>query len=177
MILDACCGPKEMYRGLHRKFSQDEIIFMDIRRGEFNRDKWGIPPLKVEPDIVADLKKLPFKDAVFNMIIFDPPHGSFNIESFLGVKYGGLSQKEFKLLVVWASVEFARVLKDGGVVFVKIMEVEDRYNIVERAFLNFKKLLVIKHKSRRAVKISKAITVWQLYVKKPVPTLVSPDGN
>lgn len=168
MILDACCGPKEMYRSLHKKFSDDEIIFMDIRHGAFDRSKWEIEPLMVEPDIIADIKHLPFRDKIFNAIIFDPPHGSFNLESFLGVKYGGLTINEFQHLVIWANIEFARVLIDGGVIFAKIMEVENRYKVLENSFRNFKLLLNIRYRSQRAIKTSKAITVWQLYVKKVI---------
>ena len=166
MILDACCGPKEMYRGLHKHFSQEEIVFIDIRKGTYNRDKWGIPPLNVTPDVQADLKKLPFRDGVFNMVIFDPPHGSFTMDAFLGVKYGGLTMREYRTLIVWANREFARVLQPQGLILAKIMEVEDRDLYLERAFHDFKLLLKIKYSSQRAIKTSRAITVWQLYVKR-----------
>jgi tRNA G10 N-methylase Trm11 len=169
MILDACCGPKEMYRGLHRQFTQDEIIFIDKRLGDFDRTKWGIEPLKVEPDIQADIKHLPFKDGSFNIIIFDPPHGSFTLESFLGVKYGGMSPRELRDLLIRANVEFNRVLIDGGVVFAKIMEVEDKDYMLEKTFTNFKYLMRIRYGSQRAIKTSKAITVWMLMVKKISP--------
>ena len=35
MILDATCGAKYIYKGLHTQFSPDEIQFMDVRHGTY----------------------------------------------------------------------------------------------------------------------------------------------
>ena len=176
-ILDACCGPKMMYKGLHRNFSQEEIVFMDIRKGVFPLDKWHVPPVIVEPDILADIHKLPFRDKVFSLILFDPPHGSFGVAAYFGAKYGGLKPSEYVSLLIWANIEFARVLKDDGYVFAKIHETQERNARAVRCFGNFKQLMDIAYNSQAQRNTSKTKTHWMIFVKQSADTLSRADGN
>jgi len=61
-VLDITCGYKIMYRELLKHNYGYQFVFMDVR-GE------------VKPDVVADLRKAPFRDNVrFDAIVFDPPY-------------------------------------------------------------------------------------------------------
>ena len=177
MILDACCGPKMMYKGLHKQFSQDEIIFMDIRKGHFFYDLEKKRPVNIEPDIMADLKHLPFRDSVFSLIMFDPPHGDFSIKSFFCNIYGSLRPQEYITLLIWANIEFARVLKDDGYIFAKIHCHDGRDKTAIRNFTNFKLLMTIELESRLYKKGMKGITRWMLFVKRSADKLSGADGN
>ena len=177
MILDACCGPKMMYKGLHRQFTQDEIIFMDIRKGIFPLDKWNVPPVIVEPDIIADIHHLPFRDSIFSLILFDPPHGSFGVEAYFGAKYGGLTPKEYVSLLIWANIEFARVLTPDGYVFAKIHETQERHTRAVHNFSNFKLLMDISYRSQARKNTSETSTHWLVFVKKSADTLSKADGS
>ena len=155
-----------MYKGLHGAFSDDEIIYVDIRKGAFPLDRWERKPIIVEPTVVADLKRLPFKDGCFNLILFDPPHGNFSLDTFMGVKYGGLTETEFTYLIVWANREFWRVLKPGGVVFAKVMDNNNRYKRLLRAFVAFKPLLDIDFESKGHHALEWNRTHWILFVRR-----------
>jgi len=175
MILDACCGPKEMYRGLHKRFTDEEIVYIDIRKGHFDRSQWGQPQLVVEPTIQTDLKHLPFQDEVFTLILFDPPHGGFTMDTWMGIKYGGLTIPQFREMLAWANIEFARTLKPAGVLLAKIQEVDYRDNTLKGAFRNFKQLLNIRYKSQGSVRSEQLVTAWHIYIKKLAPTTLEPS--
>ena len=177
MILDACCGPKMMYKGLHRNFSQEEIVFMDIRKGVFPLDKWHVPPVIVEPDILADIHKLPFRDKVFSLILFDPPHGSFGVAAYFGAKYGGLKPSEYVSLLIWANIEFARVLKDDGYILAKIHQYGERDRAAIRNFTNFKLLMSIDFESKAGHKNVKGKTRWMIFVKRSADKLSGADDS
>lgn len=169
MILDACCGPKEMYRGLKKHFTTDEIVYIDIRKGTFTIPYTEGKKIKVEPTVQADLKKLPFKDGAFTLILFDPPHGGFTIDTWMGAKYGGLSASDYKNMLIWANIEFTRTLVPGGVVLAKIQEYEDREFYITGFFHNFRLILDIKLRSRGTSKSKKLYTHWFVFAKKPAP--------
>jgi hypothetical protein len=177
MILDACCGSKMMYKGLHRNFSQDEIVFIDIRKGIYPLNKWHVPPVNIWPDIVADLKHLPFRDKTFSLILFDPPHGSFGVEAYFGAKYGGLKPNEYVTLLVWANIEFARVLTDDGYVFAKIHETQGRDIRCVRNFSNFKLLMDISYRSQAQKNTSVTKTHWLIFVKRSADKLSTAADN
>ena len=101
-ILDATCGKRMMWFDKTYK----DAIYIDIRK-------------EVKPQIIADDKKLPFKDNIFDLIIFDPPHVSTSPNSNMGRDFGGFKTREIKELVKNASKEFFRVLKDDGFLLFK----------------------------------------------------------
>jgi len=169
MILDACCGPKEMYHGLHKKFTDQEIVYIDIRKGTFTIPYTEGKKIHIEPTVQADLKKLPFKDNTFTLILFDPPHGGFTIDTWMGAKYGGLTASDYKNMLVWANIEFTRVLVEGGIILAKIQEYEDREFYITGFFHNFKLLLDIKIRSRGTSKSERLFTHWLVFAKKPSP--------
>lgn len=118
-VLDACCGSRMFWFD-----TQDErAFFLDKRR-----EKWeladssaatGSRSLVVEPDMVADFTALPFADASFPLVVFDPPHLVGN------GKTGWLAKKYGKLGEGWQSelrrgfAECFRVLRPEGTLIFK----------------------------------------------------------
>lgn len=123
LILDACIGGALMYDEWQKRLG-DSFVSIDIRKGSYIQDsdkRWSAKTLEVKPVVLADLKKLPFRDNVFDSIVFDPPHFSCGINSFLRKYYGSWDHQEVKASLKAANVEFARVLRDGGQLLLKIM--------------------------------------------------------
>ena len=65
--------------------------------------------LEVRPDIVGDSTKLPFEEASFNLIVFDPPHGNFSVGSNQGRLYGSYTIPEIRQFMAGAAAESWRV--------------------------------------------------------------------
>ena len=70
-ILDPCCGSRMMYFD-----KQDQrVLFGDVRQEEhYLKDRDLVRHLEVKPDIKMDFTNIPFDDASFRLVIFDPPH-------------------------------------------------------------------------------------------------------
>lgn len=112
-ILDVCCGSRMFW------FDKENpnVIFCDIR--EVEDTLCDGRKLEVKPDIVADFRKLPFKDNSFNLVVFDPPHlHKLGQTSWMAKKYG-------VLFPTWENdikegfVECIRVLKPLGTLIFK----------------------------------------------------------
>lgn len=70
-ILDVCCGSKMFW------YNKEEphTTFMDIRDEVLTyTDRNAVRKVKVNPDIVADFRNIPFADDSFDLVVFDPPH-------------------------------------------------------------------------------------------------------
>jgi hypothetical protein len=123
LVLDACIGGALMYDGWQIGLGES-FITVDIRKGTFTADneaRWSPKTFEVKPLVLADLKKLPFQDNVFDSIVFDPHHFACGINSFLRKYYGSWDHTEVKESVKCANVEFARVLKDEHSLILKVM--------------------------------------------------------
>jgi len=104
MMLDATAGNRMMWK--HK--NPPDTIFLDkeVR-------------LRIPPDIFAVWENLPFRNDVFNCVIFDPPHSVkrgvnsyFNEDPKGGRWYGAFRNKmHFLTSMVKASSEFLRVSK------------------------------------------------------------------
>lgn len=101
-ILDATCGK----RGIWFDKEDPSTVFLDIR-----------PELK--PNIIGDATKLPFKDACFDIVVFDPPHMKVGPRSAMAERYGLFYQWQIRKLIYEGFREFARVLRLSGVVLFK----------------------------------------------------------
>ncbi len=67
-ILDMCCGSRMFWFD-----KQDErAVFSDIRAEQHKLCDGR--SLVISPDIIADFRALPFADASFPIVVFDPPH-------------------------------------------------------------------------------------------------------
>lgn len=172
MILDATCGMKSMYKGLHQAFDESEIIFLDKREGDFSftaklhpdRNRWGARHnVVINPSIQADLRCLPFRSSIFNLVLFDPPHVTGSPKFQLGRAYGNMSLREYARVLVKANEEFDRVLSRGGLVLVKTVSSEKRDWHTEVGLKNFKLLLDVDVLSKAR---SKTVVHWMLFVKR-----------
>lgn len=69
-VLDACCGSRMFWFDK----ADPRALFVD-RRAETLIDETGTKPVEivVAPDVVADFRELPFPDASFALVVFDPP--------------------------------------------------------------------------------------------------------
>lgn len=87
-ILDMCCGS--------RMFWFDKLdpraLFADIRSEQHTLCDGR--SLVISPDLVADFRALPFADASFPVVVFDPPHlERVGQTAWMGKKYGRLNKK------------------------------------------------------------------------------------
>ena len=112
-ILDACCGGRMCWFDKNHP----EAVFMDIRKETHTLCDGRT--LDVSPDVVADFRNMPFEDATFSLVLFDPPHlKHLGDSAWLAKKYG-------KLLPTWEDdirrgfEECMRVLKPDGVLIFK----------------------------------------------------------
>ena len=91
-ILDMCCGSKMFWYEKH----EPHTTYMDIRKATYTaKDRGKVRKIEVNPDIQADWKNIPFDDATFDLIVFDPPHLMHaGKRSWLAKKYGVLDDSE-----------------------------------------------------------------------------------
>lgn len=106
-VLDPCSGSRMMW---FDKCDQ-RALFGDIR--DENHVLGDGRVLNVEPNVVMDFRNLPFDDATFNMVVFDPPHlVSAGTDSWLRAKYGILTD-DWREDLRKGFAECFRVLKPG----------------------------------------------------------------
>src|SRR5690606_596393 len=68
-ILDACGGPRMFWFDR----ADQRALFVDKRREVCTADtREGRRQIVVNPDVLADFKSLPFSDATFTLVVFDP---------------------------------------------------------------------------------------------------------
>lgn len=112
-ILDVCCGSKMFWFDKNR----EDTIYMDIR--EYEDILCDGRKLEIKPDIVADFRKIPFKDNSFKLVVFDPPHlVRVGENSWLKKKYGKLGE-EWKSDIKKGFEECFRVLESYGTLIFK----------------------------------------------------------
>lgn len=119
-VLDPCCGSRMFY------FDRENpaVLFGDIRRETHElKDKssrGGSRQLVIDPDLQMDFRSLPFGDASFNLVVFDPPHliksGS---SGWLTKKYGRLSAETWQDDLRAGFSECFRVLAPNGTLIFK----------------------------------------------------------
>lgn len=116
-ILDACCGGRMFW--YQKKYPG--AIYMDNRTFE------GIAcdgrRIEVKPDILGDFRKMPFPDASFRLVVFDPPHlKRAGEKSWMKAKYGKLDRETWREDLRAGFAECFRVLKPGGFLVFKWCE-------------------------------------------------------
>lgn len=124
LVLDPCCGSRMFW--FDKK--DERVLFGDIRRERHelldSSSKNGFRQLVIDPDQQLDFRSLPFSDASFYLVVFDPPHLINNGTS------GWLAKKYGKLAVKWQDdirggfAECFRVLKPHGTLVFKWNETD-----------------------------------------------------
>lgn len=112
-ILDACCGSRMFWHNPH----DPRAVYIDCR--DLETTLCDGRKLAIHPDIIADFRCMPFKDARFRLVVFDPPHTFAGQKSWLGLKYGSLGRKTWKEDLKAGFHECFRVLEPGGVLIFK----------------------------------------------------------
>lgn len=154
LILDACCGPRMMWFDKANPLA----VFMDIRREEFIACDGR--RIKVYPDVIGDFRNMPFPDASFKVVVWDPPHfNRVGNNSYTAQKYGKLSstwQADLKA----GFGECMRVLEPFGILIFKW----NAYQIpVSRIVDTFGQYPLFGHKSGKASK-----THWMCFMKTDI---------
>jgi SAM-dependent methyltransferase len=124
MVLDVCCGSRMFW------FDRENptALFMD-KRAETHEltdssSQGGFRSLTIAPEVQADFTALPFRDASFPMVVFDPPHLVRNGKSgWLAKKYGKLG-RDWREEIRAGFAESFRVLRPLGTLIFKWNEHE-----------------------------------------------------
>lgn len=133
IVLDPCCGSKMFWfdkNEPHTIFCDKRTVDNELIWEGKNGDKRF---LTVSPDIVADVRNLPFDDESFWHIVFDPPH-LLNIgdNAWLAKKYGKIDP-HWEQFMHDSFCELWRVLKPNGTLIFKWSEIDVKLGEVLKA--------------------------------------------
>ncbi|WP_374257675.1 class I SAM-dependent methyltransferase [Aquabacterium sp.] len=125
-VIDVCCGPRMMWldkndpRALFGDQRAESITVTDNSHG----NKSGTRTIRIEPDTLLDFRALPFPDASFKLVAFDPPHlVNAGPRSWLAAKYGKLGDN-WRDDLSRGFAECFRVLEPSGVLVFKWNETQ-----------------------------------------------------
>ena len=114
------------------------------------------PFFECKPDIEGDFTAIPFPDASFKLVVFDPPHAEVKLNSITGLKYGTIDDLGN---IKKGLMECMRVLEPYGVLIFKWCEV--KYTVTEVLDkIGFEPLF--GHVTGKAGK-----TKWMCFIKAP----------
>lgn len=116
-ILDVCCGSRMFYYDKESSL----VTYMDAREGKYKLSDGR--QIKVNPDIVADFRNIPFSDNSYDMVVFDPPHlVRIGYNSDMAKKYGYLNRDTWREDLIRGFDECFKVLKSNGTLIFKWCE-------------------------------------------------------
>ena len=152
-LLDATAGNRMMWAHTNKK--NEYVVFMDNE-----------PNLAIPPDVLAVWQHLPFRDKVFDCVIFDPPHSRFGKNSIhqdtkgeRGRWWGNLS-KRWQTDFYKAGQEFLRVT---NILCFKWNETSHNIDKILALFKPWKIKHIKKHKS--SMKRGRSTTWWVTFIK------------
>lgn len=118
-ILDVTCGSRSIWFNK----AHPAALYCD-KRNEVHIGLWKNSKRKIEinPDVVCDFTDLPFEDASFSLVVFDPPHLTGAKETAWLVKKYGLLDDNWTKMLHDGFCECMRVLKPDGVLIFKWSE-------------------------------------------------------
>ena len=118
-ILDVTCGSRSIWFNK----AHPAALYCD-KRNEVHSGVWKNRERKLEinPDVVCDFTNLPFEDASFYLVVFDPPHLTGAKETAWLVKRYGLLDDNWPKMLHDGFCECMRVLKPDGVLIFKWSE-------------------------------------------------------
>lgn len=118
-VLDPCCGGKSMWFDPDNK----DAAFMDIRSGRIELHTGR--SFVVAPDIIGDVREIPYPNESFYLVVLDPPHLKYAGErGWLAKRYGKLDKGSWRSFIKQAFEESMRVLKPNGTLIFKWSEVD-----------------------------------------------------
>ena len=118
-ILDVTCGSRSIWFNK----AHPAALYCD-KCNEVHSGLWKNSKRKLEinPDVVCDFTDLPFEDASFSLVVFDPPHLTGAKETSWLVKKYGLLDDNWPKMLHDGFCECMRVLKPDGVLIFKWSE-------------------------------------------------------
>lgn len=157
-ILDVTCGSKTIW------FDKQHpaVIYCDKRKEKLTgiwKSGNGKSERKciIDPDIQCDVRKLPFDDNTFSLVVFDPPHlCKLGENSWMAKKYGKV-EDGWEEMLHQGFQECMRVLKQDGILIFKWSEYDIPALEVWKAI--GKKPLFGHHSGK------KSKTFWGCYMK------------
>lgn len=161
-VLDPCCGSRMFW---YDKDNPD-VVFGDQRSetsivtDQSHGRIGGTRTLRIEPDVLLDFRDLPYPDASFKLVAFDPPHlERAGPRSWLAAKYGKLGADWREDLRKGFS-ECFRVLDADGVLVFKWNETQ----------VKVKEVLALTPVSPLFGHLTghRAMTHWYVFMKPPV---------
>lgn len=112
-ILDPCCGSKMFWFDKNNP----DVLYGDIRTE--SHILCDGRSLEIRPDMEMDFRDMPFKDASFKLVVFDPPHlNKLGKNSWMAKKYGVLFPT-WEHDIKAGFDECMRVLQPSGVLIFK----------------------------------------------------------
>lgn len=126
VALDPCCGSRMMWFDR----AHPGVLFGDQRRetvtvtDRSHGNATGTRSIVIDPDALLDFRALPFADATFHMVAFDPPHlVRAGPKSWLAAKYGKLGA-DWRDDLRAGFAECFRVLRPHGTLIFKWNETQ-----------------------------------------------------
>lgn len=120
MILDACCGSRMMWFDRSRKdvvsgdLRSETLTVIDRSHGKMD----GVRSVHIAPDTILDFRALPYREASFKLVLFDPPHLiRAGKQSWMAAKYGKLGADWRSDLRAGFSECFRVLAEDGTLIF------------------------------------------------------------
>ncbi|OZC62335.1 SAM-dependent methyltransferase [Rhodococcus sp. 15-649-1-2] len=114
LILDPASGSRMFYFDK----ADPRVTFGDIRTEQHTLCDGRL--LTVAPDVEMDFRSLPFPDASFRVVVFDPPHlARAGADSYMAKKYGVLNRDTWRDDLRQGFAECFRVLAEHGVLIFK----------------------------------------------------------
>ena len=101
-ILDATSSRRIMWENKHDL----DTVYMDIRP-------------EVVPDVIGDVRSVPFDDNIFDLVVFDPPHKSLGVNSTMADRYGIFTDGEIRAAIAGGFAEIGRILRENGLCLFK----------------------------------------------------------
>ena len=117
--LDMTCGSRMFWTNREHP----DVVYLD-RRVETHQlrdrsSRGGSRTLTIRPMVQADFTALPFRDAHFDGVVFDPPHlVGAGVNGWLAKKYGTLP-RQWKWMIRLGFTEGFRVLRPHGTLILK----------------------------------------------------------
>lgn len=125
-VLDPCCGGRMFWLDKENP----DVVFGDCRSetltvtDQSHGNIGGTRTLRIEPDVLLDFRDLPYPEASFKLVAFDPPHlERAGPRSWLAAKYGKLGD-DWREDLRKGFAECFRVLAEDGVLVFKWNETQ-----------------------------------------------------